>query len=1012
MRIDQVRAAAFGPFRGQSLDLAPGLTVVHGPNEAGKSSWFAATYAGLAGRRKQRGRGTQAQVQFAARHKPWSGSQWAAGVTVTLDDGTRLALEHNLAKGESRVVDVDTGRALGVPELESRLGRPMTTDGGLDGARILGLNRDAARATIFVAQADVLRVLQDAGELQQFLERVATTETADVTAEAALQWLEGLRRERVGVAHIGSKPLRATSEAARAAAAAAVAARDAQAQLVGLLTEQKRAEVEQRAVEARLAELERVAAWAAARELGAQLARARELVAASSDDGGSAVADDELVRRVTVALGALDERGERPALPEGPDAGALAEQLSTLPSAPEGDLEPSAVARAAHDAWVQAEAALRTHVESAPEPVEASPNPVDPDELRRLASVLERPVPGVDAVAEQRVQHARQAHAAALAAFEQAQVAHREQVEAQQRARADFDARWAAYQREQEQYVEQRAAHDAAVAAQAQARDAAAGRAFGTATMLLGAGGVVALVGVVLLVLGQVVPGAVVAALGVLLAVVGLVRRGGSAGVSTDGREGPAVGPAPVAPTPPEAVRVEPLDPPVRPELDPAVLETEAVLAAQRAQAEAVRGERQTAEVRLRELGLPAEPGRLRARARSQEEAVGAVVRLEHHRVTAAQLEGRRADAARALAQVLGRGDEVAAASAREELSAAWEEYVGACRARAQQATEAARRPGLEQAVAQRRELEDAHRRAVAEWERREHVVALLAREVAEGDDVLGDAAASLQGWLADQKQRRASSAQRRERGAALEQLLGGRTLEELEQEAEAATPEGPEPGTIPDDLDAQLERARELRERWLGRTSDLRGQQSQLSVPPVAGAIEDEAAAERAHRAVTELAAAIDVATAELERAKIRSHATVAPALEGSIRPWVPEVTRGRYLDVRINPADLTMKVTDHAGSVRDAHLLSHGTTEQLYLLLRIALAQHLASVDETAPLVLDDVTVQSDAGRTRAVLDLLHRVSQERQVVLFTQEDEVVAWAQESLGERDRVLPLVMAT
>lgn len=130
--------------------------------------------------------------------------------------------------------------------------------------------------------------------------------------------------------------------------------------------------------------------------------------------------------------------------------------------------------------------------------------------------------------------------------------------------------------------------------------------------------------------------------------------------------------------------------------------------------------------------------------------------------------------------------------------------------------------------------------------------------------------------------------------------------------------------------------------------------------MPTVAGAIEDEGAADRAYRSVTELADAVDVATAEL--------------------------------------------VTNHAGSVRDAHLLSHGTTEQLCLLLRVALARHLASVDETAPLVLDDITAQSDVARTRAVLDLLHRISQERQVVLFTQEDEVAAWAEDSLGERDR--------
>ena len=46
MRIERVTGHAFGPFTGESLDLAPGLTVVSGPNEAGKSSWHAAIRAG------------------------------------------------------------------------------------------------------------------------------------------------------------------------------------------------------------------------------------------------------------------------------------------------------------------------------------------------------------------------------------------------------------------------------------------------------------------------------------------------------------------------------------------------------------------------------------------------------------------------------------------------------------------------------------------------------------------------------------------------------------------------------------------------------------------------------------------------------------------------------------------------------------------------------------------------------------------------------------------------------
>lgn len=65
----------------------------------------------------------------------------------------------------------------------------------------------------------------------------------------------------------------------------------------------------------------------------------------------------------------------------------------------------------------------------------------------------------------------------------------------------------------------------------------------------------------------------------------------------------------------------------------------------------------------------------------------------------------------------------------------------------------------------------------------------------------------------------------------------------------------------------------------------------------------------------------------------------------------------------------------------------LSHGTAEQVYL-LRLALAEHLCATGESAPLLLDDVTVQADGDRARGMLELLHALSAERQVVLFSQE------------------------
>jgi DNA repair protein SbcC/Rad50 len=135
------------------------------------------------------------------------------------------------------------------------------------------------------------------------------------------------------------------------------------------------------------------------------------------------------------------------------------------------------------------------------------------------------------------------------------------------------------------------------------------------------------------------------------------------------------------------------------------------------------------------------------------------------------------------------------------------------------------------------------------------------------------------------------------------------------------------------------------------------------------------------------------------LAHAQEKVHADIAPVLNETIRPWVPRITRGRYDDIRVNPATLEIEAHEAGGQFRAATVLSHGTTEQLFLLLRLALAQRLTTTNERAPIVLDDITVQSDADRTLAALDLLHDLSAEHQVVLFSQEDEVLRWAERRL-------------
>jgi DNA repair protein SbcC/Rad50 len=182
------------------------------------------------------------------------------------------------------------------------------------------------------------------------------------------------------------------------------------------------------------------------------------------------------------------------------------------------------------------------------------------------------------------------------------------------------------------------------------------------------------------------------------------------------------------------------------------------------------------------------------------------------------------------------------------------------------------------------------------------------------------------------------------------------------------------------------------------------------LDLPDVAEAEEAVADTTAELERVTGTAEVIDATMRLLRAAEERVHRDLAPILASGITRWLPRVSGGRYVDASVDPADLSVKVKEAAtGRWRSALLLSEGTREQIYLLLRAEMAQQLATTGETAPLLLDEVTAQADADRKVQILDVLHELSAERQIVLFTHDDDVAAWAERALDdERDRLIQL----
>jgi len=72
--------------------------------------------------------------------------------------------------------------------------------------------------------------------------------------------------------------------------------------------------------------------------------------------------------------------------------------------------------------------------------------------------------------------------------------------------------------------------------------------------------------------------------------------------------------------------------------------------------------------------------------------------------------------------------------------------------------------------------------------------------------------------------------------------------------------------------------------------------------------------------------------------------------------------------------------------GQRLDAGLLSRGTVEQLYLCLRLALAESYAERAVALPIVLDDVLVNFDPRRSAAMAGVIAEVAARHQVIAFT--------------------------
>ena len=158
----------------------------------------------------------------------------------------------------------------------------------------------------------------------------------------------------------------------------------------------------------------------------------------------------------------------------------------------------------------------------------------------------------------------------------------------------------------------------------------------------------------------------------------------------------------------------------------------------------------------------------------------------------------------------------------------------------------------------------------------------------------------------------------------------------------------------------------------------------------PILADLEDELGACLAarDRALVQLAALRRAA--ELIEAATRSvHRELAPRLATSVADRLALLTEGRYSAVNVDTSHFAVALRSvERPDLVPLELVSHGTRDQVSLLLRLALAEVLSGGGEPVPLLLDEPLLSADPQRRRTALSFLWGLSETNQVVLSTSD------------------------
>lgn len=181
MRIDRLHLHDFGQFHEKDITLAPGINVICGANEAGKTTikdFIVDMFYGI-----DKSRGIGARFDHYEKRKPINGTAFSGGMEVTAAEGDYL-IERNFSRQEKKTVvrDLDSGREIVLQEPNSLMGTVIHTD------------KSTYLNTLCIGQMETATDREIADRLNNYIVNMASSKTGDIDAVSAIMELKNKKK--------------------------------------------------------------------------------------------------------------------------------------------------------------------------------------------------------------------------------------------------------------------------------------------------------------------------------------------------------------------------------------------------------------------------------------------------------------------------------------------------------------------------------------------------------------------------------------------------------------------------------------------------------------------------------------------------------------------------------------------------------------------------------------------------------------------------------------------------